>query len=43
MIVPEKEIIILHFGRATGPFAGGYKRNTDAGTYLFANITDAVH
>ena len=43
MIVPEKESIMLHFGRATGPFVGGYKRNTDVGAYLFASITNAVH
>ena len=41
-ILPEKELMILHFGLATGAMQNGYLWNTQVGTYLFGNITNAV-
>ena len=40
--VPEKDLMILHFGLATGKFKDGYAWNTEVGTYLFGNITQAI-
>ncbi len=41
-IVPEKDLMILHFGLATDEFQDGYIWNTEVGTYLFGNITKAI-
>ena len=41
-IVPEKDLMILHFGLASGKFQDGYVWNTEVGTYLFGNITQAI-
>ena len=41
-IVPEKDLMILHFGLATGKYQDGYAWNTEVGTYLFGNITQAI-
>ena len=41
-IVHEKNLMILHFGLATGKFKDGYLWNTEVGTYLFGNITQAI-
>ncbi len=43
VIVPEKELMMLHFGLATGAVSSGYVWNTEVGTYLFGNITNAIH
>ena len=41
-IMPEKELMILHFGLASSSVQDGYVWNTQVGTYLFGNITDAI-
>ena len=41
-IVPEKDLMILHFGLASGAVRDGYAWNTQVGTYLFGNITNAI-
>ncbi|BDA45853.1 hypothetical protein COCOBI_07-6400 [Coccomyxa sp. Obi] len=43
VIVPDKDLIMLHFGLANGTVSGGYVWNLDVGTYLFGNITNAIH
>jgi hypothetical protein len=43
VIVPEKELMMLHFGLAKGAAASGYNWNENVGTYLFGNISDAIH
>ena len=41
-IVPDKDLMILHFGLATGQYQDGYVWNLQVGTYLFGNITQAI-
>ncbi|CAL8470546.1 g10088 [Coccomyxa elongata] len=43
VIVPDKDLIMLHFGLATGAVSGGYVWNSDVGNNLFGNITSAIH
>ena len=41
-IVPEKELMILHFGLASGGVGDGYLCNTQVANYIIGKITKAI-
>ncbi len=43
VMVPDKDLIMLHFGLANGAVSSGYVWNSNVGSYLFGNITSAIH